>query len=178
MKRLHPALLHNGIWAGLAAGAAATPMEWNDSSAWGHIDDQMYEQMAHLATFVTNLPLAHLNPIPVDATTNDEDLRIWGLIGAQSSSEKAAEAVPGVGFLWVQDTAPFETSDPQGTRERTEIIVILSGLPPGSYIAHPFDTWQGVYLDESRVTTDHSGNLAIPLPAFSRDIAVRLEQER
>lgn len=92
-ERLHPELLHNGLWAGLAGGGAITPMEWNDSSAWGRMDDEMYEQMAHLAAFVADLPLAHLDPAPVDVAADDETLQGWGIMGA------------GMGFFWVQDTA-------------------------------------------------------------------------
>ena len=157
-ERLHPELLHNGLWAGLAGGGAITPMEWNDSSAWGRMDGGMYEQMAHLATFVADLPLAHLDPAPLEVAANVEELRAWGLVGE------------GTSFLWVQDTAPGET--------RAGVAVTVEGLSPGVYTVRPFDTWQGVYLAESRATADESGRLILALPPFSRDVAVRLERQR
>jgi hypothetical protein len=165
-ERLQPRLLHNGIWTALANGAAITPMDWNDGSTWGSMTDDMMEQMAHLATFVSDaapgsaqaLPLAHLNPSPLQVTTGNRDLRAWGLL----SEDK------GTAFFWVQDIRPGET--------RTDVTVTVEGLAPGDYVIRPFDTWQGVYLDESRATADDAGQLTIALPPFDRDIAVRLEQ--
>jgi hypothetical protein len=159
-ERLHPELLHNGIWAGLAAGAAATPMEWNDSGTWGRMDDEMYEHMAYLATFVADLPLAHLDPVPLEVVADDERLQAWGLVGEGG----------GMGFFWLQDTAPGDT--------RTDVAVTVTGLAPGVYAVRPFDTWQGVYLGESRAIADQSGRLMVALPSFSSDLAVRLERQR
>jgi len=167
-ERLHPELLHNGLWAGLAGGGAITPMEWNDSSAWGRMDDEMIEQMAHLATFVADLPLAHLDPVPLDVATGDEGLRVWGLMGEVEGP--ALSEAEGMGFLWVQDTVPGET--------RTAVAVTVEGLAPGIYAVRPFDTWRGVYLDESHATVDESGRLTIVLPPFGRDVAVRLEWQQ
>jgi hypothetical protein len=157
-ERLHPELLHNGVWAGLAAGAAATPMEWNDGNAWGRMTDEMYAQMSHLATFVADLPLAYLNPAPLDVTADDEGVSAWGLIGEDKE----------VVFFWAQDVAPEET--------RTGVAIAVEGLASGVYRVLPFDTWQGVYLDESQSTADASGRLTVTLPPFSSDIAVRLER--
>jgi len=154
-ERLHPELLHNGLWAGLAAGAAVTPMEWNDSRAWGRMDDEMYAQMAHLAAFVADLPLAHLNPVLLEVTTGDEELWAWGLVGGDRET----------GFFWLQDIAPGET--------RMGVSVTIEGLSPGIYIVRPYDTWQGVYL-AGREATVENGRLVIALPDFERDVAVKL----
>jgi len=177
-ERLHPALLHNGTWAALAAGAAATPMEWNDSSAWGEMDDEMMDHMAHLAAFVADLPLAHLDPTPLEVTTGDEALRAWGLKwGGLANPPLDRE----VGFFWVQDTAGQigksanqQIGKSANQQIRESATVVIAGLATGTYTIRPYDTWQGVYLDESRVTTDESGRLTIVLPPFSGDIAVRL----
>jgi hypothetical protein len=118
----------------------------------------MYAHMSHLATFVADLPLAHLNPIPLEVTTDEEELLAWGLA---SEDEEAA-------FFWMQDVTPGETW--------TDVIVTIEGLSPGVYTVRPFDTWQGVYLDERQATADEAGRLAVTLPSFNRDIAVRLEQ--
>ncbi len=157
-ERFHPELLHNGLWAGLAAGAAATPMEWNDNSAWGSMSGEMYAQMSHLATFVADLPLAHLDPAPLAVASGDKELPAWGLV----SGDKR------VAFFWVQDLAPGET--------RTDVAVSIEGLLPGVYAVRPFDTWRGVYLDDVQVVADEAGRLTVTLPSFDRDIAVRLEQ--
>jgi len=162
-ERLHPELLHNGIWAGLAAGAAATPMEWNDGNAWGRMSDEMYAHMSHLATFVADLPLAHLNPVQLDVTTDDEELRAWGLV----SEEKEAA------FFWMQDVAPGETPALSGAEGRTNVSVVVEGLSLGIYTVHPFDTWRGVYLDEHEATVENE-RTTIVLPDFEHDLAVKL----
>jgi len=158
LEREQPRLLHNGIWAALATGAAITPMEWNDNSTYGRMTPEMMEHMSHLATFVSDLPLAYLNPTPLEATTNSWDVRAWGMV----SQDKR------VAFFWVLDTRPGET--------RTDVTVTLNGLAPGEYTIRPFDTWQGIYLDESTTTADDSGVATMILPPFYRDIAVRVER--
>jgi hypothetical protein len=164
--RNHPELLHNGVWAGLAAGAAATPMEWNDSGAWGRMTEQMYAHMSHLAAFVADLPLAHLDPTPLELTASDRALEAWGLGGSDW------------GFFWVQDVSMVGAAAVEvreGVVVRSGATVTVEGLGPGTYAVRPYDTWQGVYLAESRATADESGRLTVALPPFSRDVAVRLE---
>jgi hypothetical protein len=124
------------------------------------MDDEMYEHMAYLATFVADLPLAHLDPVPLEVVADDERLQAWGLVGEGG----------GMGFFWLQDTAPGDT--------RTDVAVTVTGLAPGVYAVRPFDTWQGVYLGESRAIADQSGRLMVALPSFSSDLAVRLERQR
>lgn len=163
-ERLHPELLHNGIWAGLAAGAAATPMEWNDSGTWGRMDAEMYAHMSYLATFVADLPLAHMDLVPLDVATADEDLRAWGLMGE------------GMGFFWVQDVSMVGAAVAE-VREnvvlRSGVTVTLEGMEPATYTIHPYDTWQGSYLAEGEAIVEN-GRLVVPLPDFERDLAVKL----
>ena len=166
-ERQHPALLHNGVWAGLAAGGALTPLEWNDSSAWGEMDDEMMDHMAHLATFIADLPLAYLDPVPLAITTGDSQVRAWGLLGEDDS--KAS------GFLWIQDTAQ-PIGQPADRQVRQSVTVVVTGLAAGTYAVRPYDTWQGVYLEESRATAGESGRLTLAVPPFRNDLAIRLEQ--
>jgi hypothetical protein len=77
----------------------------------------------------------------------------------------------------VQNTATAATPGSNESERRTGVSVTVEGLVPGVYSVHPFDTWRGVYLDETHVATDETGRLTIMLPPFSRDLAMRLEQE-
>lgn len=157
-QRLHPELLHNGIWAALSAGAAATPMEWNDQGAWGRMTDEMYKHMSYLATFVSDLPLAHLNPVPLslNVSVKHGNFGGWGLV---SADRKTA-------LFWVQarNTVP------------ENIQVTINGLAQGEYLVRPFDTWEGVYLSEGHASADRAGQMRLTLPHFDKDIAVRLER--
>jgi len=162
--RNHPELLHNGIWAGLAAGAAATPMEWNDSNTWGRMTDEMYAHMAHLAAFLADLPLAQMNPLPFDLVTSDGRLGAWGLGGGDW------------GFFWVQDVSLAGAAADQvreGVVVRSGATVTVDGLEPGTYLIRPYDTWQGRYLAESEAVVE-KGRLIVALPDFERDLAVKL----
>lgn len=161
-EQLHPELLHNGIWAGLVGGAAITPMEWNDSGTWGRMDDEMLDHMAHLATFVADLPLARLKPTPLDVKVIGKGVDAWGLLSEDG----------GVGFFWVQDVEQVSTSASQ----QVGVRVVVEGLAAGGYSVRPYDTWQGVYLAETRGDVDESGQLTIGLPPFSGDIAVRIDK--
>ena len=170
-QRLQPALLHNGIWAGLAAGGAATPMEWNDPGAWGRMSDDMLDHMSYLAAFVGDLPLAVLAPVPLQVMVEGDGFQAWGLVGQGGGLASAAEGpalstVEGTAFFWVQDLTPGDV--------RAGVAVTVAGLSPGVYTVRPFDTWQGIYLDTSQATADRSGRMTILLPPFTRDIAVRL----
>ncbi len=156
-QRLHPELLHNGIWAALSAGAAATPMEWNDQGSWGRMTDEMYRHMSHLATFVSELPLAHLNPTPLnlDISTGHGNFGGWGLLSADGK----------LAIFWVQLMEPATEN----------VQVTITELPPGEYLVRPFDTWEGVYLSTYRASADQTGRMTLTLPHFDEDIAVRLE---
>jgi hypothetical protein len=166
-QRNHPELLHNGVWAGLAAGAASTPMEWNDNQTWGRMTAEMYIQMSHLATFLADLPLAHMNPLPLDLVAPDETLKAWGLGGGEW------------GFFWVQDVSLTGAAVDQvreGLVLRSGATVTVDGLEPGSYVIRPYDTWQGRHLAESEAVTEQ-GRLIVALPDFERDLAVQLTRE-
>jgi hypothetical protein len=176
-QRNHPELLHTGIWAALAAGAAATPMEWNDSSTWGIMSDEMYAQMSHLAAFVSDMPLARLDPRPLALTVGPGlptvgpglltgPLQAWGLAGDDW------------GFFWVQDVSLAGRPIDQvraAVAVRSGVTVTVEGLQPGVYIVRPYDTWRGLYLAEGQATSE-DGRLVVVLPDFERDVAVKLQR--
>ncbi len=165
--RNHPELLHNGIWAALANGAAATPMEWNDSSTWGKMTEEMLAQMSHLSSFVADLPLAWLDPAPLVVSASEPELAAWGIGGNAW------------GIVWIQDVSLAGRSIDNvraGRIPRSGAQVIIRGLSPGDYRIRPYDTWRGVYLEETEHSTT-DGQMAISLPEFIGDIAVKLEQK-
>ena len=127
----------------------------------------MMDHMAHLAAFVAGMRLAYLDPLPLAVTASDPQVRAWGLLGEDDG--KAS------GFLWIQDTAQ-PIGQPADRQVRQSVTVVVAGLAAGTYAVRPYDTWQGVYLEESSATPGESGRLTLAVPPFRNDLAIRLEQ--
>jgi hypothetical protein len=160
----YPELFHNAIWAALAAGAAATPAEWN-GGVWGEMTPEMLADMSRLGEFLADIPLVEWNPSALALSGSEPNVRGWGVAGA-----------PG-GLFWVQDAAMEGKSitDVRGyAAVRSGVTVGISGLAAGVYTVTPFDTRRGVFLDPFPVTCAGAGPCAVPLPDFQADMAFRL----
>ncbi len=161
----YPELFHNAIWAALASGAAMTPAEWNSGGNWMRMSPEMLADMARLGTFVSDLPLAQLKPTAVTLTSNDPDVRGWGVIGTDG------------GLFWVQDFAlagaPIEEVRADET-VRQGVSVSMMGMAEGVYEIRPYHTWQGTYLDSFTVACTAGQPCTIPLPDFADDMAFKV----
>jgi hypothetical protein len=161
----YPELFHHSIWAALAAGAAMTPAEWNSGGSWGRMTPEMNADMSRFAQFVAELPLAEWNPAKLSINVSNAEVRAWGLAGRDG------------GLLWVQDFSlegsPIDevrTSTPL----QTGIQISVQGIAAGSYTIRPYDTWQGVFLDEFDVECADGEACIINLPDFTSDIALKI----
>jgi hypothetical protein len=161
----YPELFHNSIWAALASGAAMTPAEWNSGGAWGRMTPEMNADISRFAQFVADLPLAQWNPAKLEIIASDAAVRAWGLAGS------------GGGLFWVQDFSlagsPIEEVRSE-MASRTGVQLTVQGIEPGSYTVQPYDTWQGVYLDEISVECTADEACVIDLPDFTSDIAFKI----
>jgi hypothetical protein len=160
----YPELFHNSIWAALGAGASMMPAEWNSGGTWGRMTPEMNADLERLAVFASDLPLAKWNPSALQIVASDGEVRGWGRAGRDG------------GLLWLQDYS-LEGSAIEDVRNlmpvRSGVLVELIGLPAGTFVVMPYDTWQGIYLDAFDVEcTDAS--CVIPLPDFKSDMAIRL----
>lgn len=164
----YPELFHHSIWAALASGAAMTPAEWNSGGAWGRMTPEMNADISRFAQFVQDLPLAEWNPSKLEITASDAEVRAWGLAGNEG------------GLFWVQDFS-LEGQPIAEVRSamtvRTVVQVEVVGLVSGAYVVQPFDTWQGVYLDQINVECADSEACTIPLPDFTSDMAFKIIRE-
>jgi hypothetical protein len=164
----YPELYHNSIWAALGAGAAMTPAEWNSGGTWGRMTPEMIADLQRLQTFVSEIPLAALDPIQLEITSSDPQVRGWGVAGRDG------------GLFWIQDFA-MEGKPITDVRSYAEIksggVAEISGLSAGNYHVLPFDTWQGEFLNGFSVQCADDQPCRIPLPDFRVDIAFKLVSE-
>ena len=161
----YPELFHNSIWAALASGAALTPAEWNSGGAWGRMTPEMNADISRFAQFVSDQPLAQWNPSKLEITSSDVEVRAWGLAGRDG------------GVLWVQDFSlegKLIDEVRSGMPLRAGVQVNVRGLATGSYTIQPYDTWQGVYLDEIDVECAEGEACVIALPDFTSDMAFKI----
>jgi hypothetical protein len=120
--------------------------------------------ISRFANFVGDMPLAQWNPSALQINVSDEQVRAWGFSG------------DGGGLFWVQDYSlegksidDVRTSMPQ----RTGVQVELLGVTPGLYLISPYDTWQGLYLDDIEVECAND-LCVVDLPGFVSDMAFKL----
>jgi len=144
--------LHDGIWAGLAAGGAVAPLDWNDGGDWGDLTPEMYDQQRYLADFIFGLPLDRLSLSPLSLSI-DAEFNAWGMVGDQ------------VGYFWIQDVSPGEVNE--GT------ALTLSGLTEGQWSFDWYDPWAGEFLPDRMVERTLDGSVTTIVPDFTDDIACR-----
>ena len=120
----YPELAYNALWAALASGAAATPMEWNDSGSWSQMSDAMYDDIRRFSDFVFDLPLARFEPVLVSSGASDDKVQIFA-----TGSERFAVA-------WAQDVSqigkPIDEVR-QNVRFLSHVTVKIGGLGKGNY---------------------------------------------
>ena len=146
---------HDGIWAGLAAGGAIAPLDWNDGGDWGDLTPEMYDHGKYLADFVFGLPFDQLG-LEACSLSMAEEFEAWGMLGDE------------LGFLWIQDTSPGEVN--------SGATIGLSGLSLGQWSFDWYDTWTGKCLPEQMVESPSDGFITVTIPDFTNDIACRLAE--
>jgi hypothetical protein len=163
-QQWYPEMMHHSNWASLAAGAAMTPIEWNDDAAYGRFDEAMGEDMLRFATFVEETPLVTYDPEIIEVASSDPEVRGWGVSGEAG------------GVVWAQDFA-MEGAEMDEIRAdetvRSGVSLSVEGLAAGTWEVSPYDTWSGAWLDTVVVHCD-GGPCSIALPDFSRDLALKL----
>ncbi len=147
--------LHDGIWAGLAAGGAIAPLDWNDGGDWGDLTPEMYDQQQNLADFVFGLPMARLSLSPLSLSI-DAEFNAWGMAGDR------------VGYFWIQDASPGEIN--------AGATLTVSGLTGGQWSFAWYDTWSGEFLPDRAMEAAVGGSIATIVPDFTDDIACRFHR--
>ena len=151
-----PAHLHNGLWAGVASGAAMTPLLWCDAGNYPMLTPEMSNHLKSLADFISGLDyLADSTGSPASLSLDSSSCRGWGM------------ARDGRAFAWVQNT-----SGTMGGQHLT-----FSGLADGSYSVGWYDVWSsGAVPIATASAASAAGVLQISIPTLTRaDIACRIE---
>ena len=164
----YPELFHNSIWAALGSGAAMTPAEWNDSQGWGEMTQAMLADIGRLSQFVSGLPLAKWNPVPLKINSLDPQVRGWGVAGKDG------------GLFWVQDFSLEGKTIEEvriGLKLRGGVRLQLQGLATGTFTVTPYDTWQGIFLAPTTIHCIKGKNCLVALPDFKADMAFKIERK-
>ncbi len=160
----YPEFFHNSIWAALAAGAAMTPAEWNGGGSWGVMTKDMESDLGRLAQFVADIPLAKLNPVRLKVVSSNDQVRGWGVAGADG------------GLVWIQDFSLEGKSIGIIRSDKSVRVgeITLTGLAAGTYIISPYDTWQGIYRADIEVTCTADVPCVFKMPKFHGDLAFKI----
>jgi hypothetical protein len=165
-QQYYPELMHHANWAALAAGAAITPIEWNDGGGFGRFDPEMAADMARLAQFVEEVPLVAYDPEKVEVATGESSLRGWGVVGESG------------GVIWVQDFS-MEGGTMEEIRDSQTIwsgaSLVVTGIVEGTWTIRPYDTWSGEWLEPTSIECGPD-DCAITLPDFRSDLALAIER--
>lgn len=104
--------------------------------------------------------------------------RFAALEGSASSAQRPLVAYGLQGrrtaLVWIKDDA-FQWNTPAPATVDDGILE-LDALRPGAWCGSWYDTWQGQPAGDLRVKLRRGQPLELPIPAFERDLALRLER--
>lgn len=132
--RYHEAY-HNAIWASLTNGLAGIPVWW----MFHHLSDQDWDDLKHLAAFVSDIDLAN-QPYQL-ADVKSEGADAFGLATGSDA------------FGWIRS---YTNADASGS------MVEIDGLQDGKYEIEWFDTWNGT--DSKTKAISKAGTLTMTSP--------------
>jgi hypothetical protein len=156
---------HDALWASTLSGLSGTALFW-----WWEDLDRMdaYGHYGPVARFVEGIPFTTGKLAATSGKVSGADLRLVGLQG------------PDRAYLWVLDPraawiggAVAAGGSPGKVRGAS---VELRGLDAGTYRVRWWDTWAGKVAAEESRGADAGGALRLPVPAFERDIAAKIER--
>ncbi|HLX59750.1 MAG TPA: Ig-like domain-containing protein [Planctomycetota bacterium] len=143
-----PAHLHNGIWAGTAAGTALTPLLWCDGGNYPMLTSDMRTHLKILNQFVGALDYPINNSLAAATPTVPTGFKAW----SQQLSNR--------GFVWIQNT----TGGSVGGQTLT-----VSSLAAGTYSVAWYDVWtSGCVPFATTPSVTVSTTLSVTLPSLAR----------
>ncbi|MFA5336279.1 MAG: sugar-binding protein [Candidatus Omnitrophota bacterium] len=162
------AYLHSALWAEymLACGGSAMPWWWD---SYIH-PKKMYYHWASLNEFnkgVDRRGKGYRTSTARILAEVDGLMSPLFAIGLMNNKE---------GFVWVFDPkwTKYEAGRPEPPFVN-DAALRINWMDKGKYSAEFWDTWKGVIVEKREITSDDNG-LDIILPAFKRDMAVKITQ--
>jgi hypothetical protein len=157
--------IHDGLWGGLFAGAFGTAMTW----WWDNVVDpeNLYPHFGAVSSFVRGVAFDREGFAAggASATAPGEVLRAQALRGQS------------VVLVWIKNVA--HQWWPTDTGPHPEPVVgaslALDGLADAAWSAHWLDAYDGHEIAAAVVQVT-GGTFSLDVPAFSRDVALRLER--
>jgi len=152
---------HTSLWASAFAGVSGTAMFW----WWELLDEQdAYGHYKPLSAYLADVCFAGLRQ--TDAAISGEQLRVLGYQGDDCA------------YLWISDgrsTWWNQIAEHKQPEPVTDASIEIQGLRDGQYRLEWWDTYEGKTIETGQVScTD--GQIQIPVPSFSRDIACKINQ--
>jgi hypothetical protein len=153
-SNLQPAHIHYSNWAGVLAGAAVGPLDWNDTGSFGQMTYPMFTTMRVLRNYVSDIQFDKLNLSQATVSAGS------GYAGYGLTNSTTA-------YFWVMDTTPGETVSGLSPQ-----ISSISSLSTGTYRIYWWNTWTGTTISINS-TSYTSGSLITNAPSFQKDIAAK-----
>ena len=165
--------MHNAAWAGALSESVAAYWWWGNYIAADTANNRTSP----------SFPLNEKLFPPLAAYLASED---WAPLGLDTSGFSVTGPVTPVGvsnssqaFLWVRDTQnEYGTGARPGDlagRTITGASVDVAGMTDGRYTVRVYNTWGSGGVTSTFEAVASGGTLTIPLPPFTRDIALKAE---
>jgi hypothetical protein len=154
---------HDYLWAGLFAESFGTGMTW----WWDNVIDPQdwYFHFGALSAFIDGVAFDREGfraGKPEIAAPND-DLRALSLVGDDTA------------LVWVKNAAHRWYALDESTVAGA--VLTLPGVGEGDWRATWLDTWSGDLLAEDDVDVSEGEPVDLDVPAFARDVALRLDRK-
>jgi hypothetical protein len=156
--------VHDGLFAGVVSGGFGTAMPWWWDNVIDVEPDRYYPMFGAVARWI-------------DGVRFDRE-RFAALEGAAESAARPLVAYGLTGkrhaLVWVKDDA-FQWNAPNAVRIEDGTLR-FDALAPGRWCGDWYDTWAGRSTDRVRVNARRGRPVAVAIPAFERDVALRLKR--
>jgi hypothetical protein len=153
--------LHDALWASIMTGDAGGALTWWWDNYLEPLD--LWNVYVGISKFVAPIDFAHRDFQPLD-------IHVDGLSAMGMQDAGAGETI-----LWLHDPASNWKNDAEGAQPKDWIGASVSVPIPGPLVAEVWDTRSGKILQTEQVVPE-GGLATVKIPAFRRDIAVRIHR--
>jgi hypothetical protein len=139
--------IHNTLWASALSGATGTAMWW----WWNSIDQaDLYQLYRNLQGFIGNIPWVGTRELDIE--TNNENILAVGRSAEQNQA-----------WIWVHNRNNNWTNARDGVINDSlhQLVIAINGLMPGEYVVSEYNTHEGRFTGQKRVSSDGIMNILI-----------------